>query len=151
MAEEVLRGAKVDTEDGLDRMIEYLTKEGVLLGSDADRLKSLVHMLFSKKTFEDIAKEIERMADETQKAYKSATREASAVAVAITGIAKSSASWAREHKQAIHVVARDVEGAFAGAGAGAVLFPPAILYFTLAGAGAFSLDAYAQGAPLTGV
>ena len=116
----LLNGQALFTEKAFDVQIDSLVKNGIIDEGDAEVLRAFSRRLLSGKAFEEIAQDLQALAEK----LKSAKNE---VAAAIGSIAEDSLLYVKEFagkldkKELALVIAYDFQGALNGAGAGAAL------------------------------
>ncbi len=121
--------------DGLSALVDRLVQLKLITQEDGERLKELIHAIFSKDPMAAIRDRIETI-------YKQLRQKGSDVSIAIASIARDSLRFVIENKRAMIVVAQDVTGAITGAATGAALGGP-VAAFLCAAAGAVSSSAIA--------
>lgn len=115
-----LDGKRLDTRDGLLKILDALVQSGLIPKEEAEVVARLIDAIYSSSS-------IEAMLERIDKIYRDVAGKASDLVVAIASVARASVEFVRklpqkvDPKRAAVIVASDVSGALNGAATGAAL------------------------------
>jgi len=131
---EKLAGTPINTEAGVNKLLDLLRELGVISQGDQKSLADVIRAIYHSADTKEMEQKIRQI-------YTDAVGKLGDVAVASISIARNSIEYAKDHPQTVKVVAADFTGALSGATVGAKLPRPFAVICVLGGAFAGSASA----------